>query len=113
MDREGQVLSGSCKGVFQEADPNLLVQEIKKKFGIPFISFLKTDFGTAKANIPTHSQCLDMPWAERAFLMDALDALQPRPVRAGGRRAYLSLFGGKDWAAEKETTADKLAATCS
>ena len=46
-----------------------------------------------------------MPWAERAFLMDAIEdelKYKPEAVREGGRLAYLAFMGCKSWEAERK-----------
>ncbi len=47
----------------------------------------------------------NMPWAERAFLMDAIEdelKYKPEAVREGGRLAYLAFMGCKSWEAERK-----------
>lgn len=103
------MLYGPCEGVlYKEVKQDTAPQAIRKEFGPQFISFMKANLGTAVLAeaitlAHSHTDYLDMPWGGRAFLMDALDALQPRAVRAGGRRAYLTLFGGKAWKEARET----------
>ena len=79
-------------------------QAIRDRFGRHFIAFLHSDTGIAdmaKANAPALLLDLAMPWGERAFLMDAIDVLQPKAVRAGGRTAYLALFKSNSWQNER------------
>lgn len=41
-----------------------------------------------------------MPWAERYFIMEAIDNLEPEAVREGAQSAYLEFFGRGSWEEE-------------
>ncbi len=82
----------------------MALQEISEHFGSQFKSFLEsrsTVMDSAPKTRPRLSP--NMPWAERAFLMDAIeDELEPEAVREGGRIACLAFMGCKSWEAERK-----------
>lgn len=78
-------------------------QELVSYFGCQLIRFMGSKAGMAdmaKANSPAYTLSLSMPWAERYFIMEAIDNLRPEAVREGGRTAYLALFGAGSWEEE-------------
>ena len=88
-------------------------QEIANRFGCQFISFLganvgMTDMAQAYASTVTLSQ--GMPWAERYFIMEAIDNLPEEAAREGGRTTYLAFFGRKSWVDEWKSVVYQLGA---
>ena len=82
----------------------MALQEISEHFGSQFKSFLESR-STVTDSAPETRPLLspNMLWAERAFLMDAIeDELEPEAVREGGRIAYLAFMGCKSWEAERK-----------
>ena len=82
------------------------LQEITKHFGAQFMCFLERNVlvGDTEENFrPAPTLPLDMPWEERAYVMEYIDALTPDARRQGGRTAYLAFFGsGYPWCWEAE-----------
>ena len=81
------------------------VQDITSRFGSKFVSFLETSdtvLDPAKVGSLAYPISLDMPWAERFFIMEAIDNHRLEAVREGGRIAYLAAFGSPSWEEEKE-----------
>ena len=101
------------KSPFLGAHASVAVQDIVNHFGDDFVFFLKTDpslGGMEADDSMTHPLSLDMPWAERSLLLEAIDNLLLIPaLQRGARVAYLLVFGGRSWEAEIEKVADKLA----
>ena len=56
---------------------------------------------TAKADSPSQMLKTNMSWAEKSFIMEAIDSLQIE-VRNGARVAHLSLIGSRSWKEELE-----------
>ena len=89
------------------------LQELTERFGCQFTSFLGSNAGmadmaktevfgsnagmSANAICPQHTLSVVMPWAERYFIMEAIDNIQPEAVREGAQSAYLELFGSRSW----------------
>ena len=55
---------------------------------------------TPNVNRPAYTLSRKMPWAEKAYVMEAIDYLQPSALREGGRAAYMAFLGCKSWVAE-------------
>lgn len=53
---------------------------------------------------------LDMPWGERAFIMEAIDDLPDEAVREGARSAYLAFVKSTSWEEAQNKTATEPAA---
>ena len=89
-------------------------KEITDHFGSHFVSFVNSDvlmLDLAKAIEATsfaYPYSHDMPWAERCFIMEAIDDLWPKAERDGGRIAYLAFFGGLSWKKERKRVFAKL-----
>ena len=83
-------------------------QELTARFGRHFVSFLMIDNLLIPG--PRHTLSLDMPWAERSFIMEAIDDMLEEAMREGARIAYLSLFGSRSWEEEQKTVKAELAA---
>ena len=85
-------------------------QEIAARFGSHFMSFLAPGaLGMAQAS-STVTLWRGMPWAERDFIMETIDSLEPEAVREGGRSAYMAFFGCISWEQELKIVNDRLAA---
>ena len=85
-------------------------QEIAARFGSHFMSFLAPGaLGMAQAS-STVTLWRGMPWAERDFIMETIDSLEPEAVREGGRSAYMAFFGCISWEQELKIVNDGLAA---
>ncbi len=100
------------KGAFLEPQSGVALQEITDHFGRDFGDFLETNAWLresmrASADRPTYTVSRDMPWAERFLLVRAIDKISIPTLREGGRVAYLLLFGGRSWEAEKRKFADR------
>ncbi len=83
--------------------------EITRYFGSQFMSFIEedaltimdmphateasTDMQHATGFRPAYTLSIYMPPAEKAYIMEAIDNLQPEAKREGGRRAYLAFMG--------------------
>ena len=85
----------------------LALQEITTIFGHPFVSFLLTNTPT-RGPRPTLSA--DMPWAERSFMIRAIDDIADETLREGARIAHLAMFGSRSWEEEQDTVYAKLLA---
>ena len=91
------------------------VQEISDHFGNEFVMFLKADhalYSTAPDVNTTYTVSLDMPWTERALLIEAIDKISTPFLRDGGRVAYLVFFGAQAWKEKKKKFAHKPAVPC-
>ena len=90
----------------------LAVQDISSRFGSHFVSFLETDdpiMDPAKADSLAYPISLDMPRAERSFIVDTIDNHPIQAVREGGRIAYQAIFGSPSWEEVKKRLAGLLA----
>ena len=90
----------------------LAVQDITGRFGRQYVAFLETNdpvTDPAKDDSPAYPFSLDMPLAERSFIMDILDNHPHEAVREGGRITYLAIFGSPSWEEEKKRLASMLA----
>lgn len=100
----------------QSSTHSAALQEIAKRFGSQFVSFLGSDalsIDVAKGSRPACALSLDMPWAEKSFIMESIDYLQPKAVREGGRLAYMAFSGRRhmSWESELERVDAMLAAS--
>ena len=85
----------------------LAPQEIVFRFGRPFVKFLMFDI------FPRDQRYIlrvDMPWAERSFMMSAIDDIADQIQRDGARIAHLALFKSRSWEEEKQTVRARLLA---
>ena len=92
------------------------MQEIFNHFGNDFVMFLRPDpslwwVAPDDSTCTTQPISLDMPWADRSLLMEHIDKLLLPVLMRGTRVAYLLVFGGRSWHAEKKKLADSLAIT--
>lgn len=81
----------------------MALQELTWQFGSRFMSFLEKDaiiMDTPNASRPAYTLSHNVPWAEKAYIMEAIDYLQPEAVREGGRAAYMAFMGCNSWEAE-------------
>ena len=88
------------------------MQEITSRFGSHFVTFLGTDAIAATCDSPAIPVSLDMPRAERSFIMEAIDNYRIEAVREGGRIAYLAIFGSPSWEEEKKRLSLLLRCEC-
>ena len=88
------------------------LQIIEKRFGSDFVTFLLVDRTNADinhANTRAYTINQNMSWAERAFLIQAIEAAQTPEVRAGAAAVYAFWFGCASLEADKQVVQAKLA----
>ena len=93
---------------------SVALQELMEGVDHDFLGFLEKDaqiMDTPSAKMSAYRIGSDMPWVEKAYMMEAIDNL-PEAVRAGGRNAYRLIIGdGRSWEAERKLVRAKLAAS--
>ena len=88
------------------------MQDITSRFGSRFVSFLETNdtvMDLAKVDSLTYPISLDMPPAERSFIVETSNSHPEEAVREGGRIAYLAIFESPSWEEEKKRLTGMLA----
>ncbi|CAL5223663.1 g6209 [Coccomyxa viridis] len=74
------------------------LKAVTKQFGPRFMSFIEKDalimMEMPHASRPAYTLSIDMPLAEKAYIMEAIDNLPPEK-REGGRSAFLAFIGSR------------------
>lgn len=100
-----------CAGLVH--DNAVALQKIAVRFGSHFMSSLAP--GALSAAMPAPGSPADvlrrgMRWADRSFIMEAIDSLESEAVREGARSAYMAFSHCASWEAELRRVEDMLAA---
>ncbi|CAL5228353.1 g11469 [Coccomyxa viridis] len=113
LQQYGRAKALACTRISSRVPDGNDRKKIAVRFGSHFMSSLAP--GALSAAMPAPGSPADvlrrgMRWADRSFIMEAIDSLESEAVREGARSAYMAFSHCASWEAELRRVEDMLAA---